>query len=303
MRVSFIIPAFNEEKNIKSTLDSIFNYSKISENFEIIVVDNNSTDNTVDIAKLLGAKVKIIADVTVATLRNIGVEEATGDVFIFLDADILLTQSWFDHIEEVLEQLKQSPKLITGSHVIPLVNNNWFHKYWFSAFASEPESEHLGSAHLIITKEFFKDLNGFDGSLETAEDFDLCTRAKALGGRIKNDLNLQVIHPDFPSTIVEFVKRESWHGKGDCANLKLAIKSKSLIAGLLFYGLILLSVIFFFINYNLLASLCLSAALCLLFISSFSKFRHYGMRSVFINALIFIPYFFGRILSLFLKKK
>src|ERR1043165_3771726 len=91
MKISFIIPAFNEEKLIEATLRSI---GAAAEAFqvrgwqtELIVCDNNSTDHTADVARATGAKVVFEPLNQIARARNTGASAATGDWLIFIDAD------------------------------------------------------------------------------------------------------------------------------------------------------------------------------------------------------------------------
>ena len=86
MKVSVIIPVFNEEKYIKSCLDSLISQEEKPD--EIIVIDNNSTDRTIDIVKKY-PQVKVINEKKqgIAYARNAGFNAATGDILVKCDAD------------------------------------------------------------------------------------------------------------------------------------------------------------------------------------------------------------------------
>jgi glycosyltransferase involved in cell wall biosynthesis len=91
-KVSFIIPALNEEKRIPILINSIKKLDK-NYNYEIIVADNNSTDKTREIAEIMGATViRNSKDVpkTIANIRNTGASIALGEIFIFCDADTII---------------------------------------------------------------------------------------------------------------------------------------------------------------------------------------------------------------------
>ena len=91
MQLSIIIPAFNEEGIIGETLEQIdFALSKnehLGVSWEVIVCDNNSSDHTAAIAKAAGAKVVFEPVNQISRGRNTGAETATGDWFLFIDAD------------------------------------------------------------------------------------------------------------------------------------------------------------------------------------------------------------------------
>ncbi|MEI8337716.1 MAG: glycosyltransferase family A protein [bacterium] len=92
MKVSIIIPAYNEEKFIGKTLECALaqNYP----DFEIIVVDNNSIDKTNEIAKSFGVKVFFEKNKGTGPAREKGRREATGEILAFLDADCLPEKDW-----------------------------------------------------------------------------------------------------------------------------------------------------------------------------------------------------------------
>ena len=97
MKLSIVIPAFNEEEYLPSTLDSIQATTAQSElaltrraEVDIIVVDNNSEDGTATVAQSKGATVVHEAVQGIARARNAGADNADGDVLIFVDADAIL---------------------------------------------------------------------------------------------------------------------------------------------------------------------------------------------------------------------
>ena len=96
--LSIIIPVKNEARNLEACLRSIRDARSVDLAYEILVIDNGSEDNTVDIARKFAADVHVVPDVTVAALRNFGAERAQGAVLGFIDADCTLNPDWFDSI-------------------------------------------------------------------------------------------------------------------------------------------------------------------------------------------------------------
>lgn len=94
VKLSFIIPAYNEEALLGRTLESVYTAAQaVAMPFEVLVVNDASTDRTAEIARARGAHVVDVACRQIAATRNAGARAATGDVFIFLDADTLLPEA------------------------------------------------------------------------------------------------------------------------------------------------------------------------------------------------------------------
>src|SRR4051812_1771887 len=86
--ISFIVPAYNEEKYLGATLDSIHAAARaIGEPYEIVVADDASTDGTAALAESAAARVVHVSHRQISKTRNSGARAATGDVLIFVDAD------------------------------------------------------------------------------------------------------------------------------------------------------------------------------------------------------------------------
>ncbi len=85
MKLSIIIPMKNEEKDVESCLKSILNNSYSREDYEIICMDNGSTDRTVELAKKYTTNVYSIPGKTISYLRNYGSKKAQGEFLAFVD--------------------------------------------------------------------------------------------------------------------------------------------------------------------------------------------------------------------------
>ena len=91
MKLSFVIPAWNEEKLIGKTIESV-QVSAEKYNFEIIVADDASDDRTPEIARELGATVASCNNRQIGPTRNDGAKVATGEIFKFVDADTIVSE-------------------------------------------------------------------------------------------------------------------------------------------------------------------------------------------------------------------
>lgn len=297
--ISFIIPAYNEGGGIATTLKSIFSGGNSMPSFEVIVVDHNSNDNTGSIAEEFSAKVHRLEGGTIAGVRNFGASFACANILVFLDADISLTSDWFANIGVAIELLKYSPLVITGSHCIAPPGGNVMERYWFNSYAHEQDTTNLGSGHMIMTRELFDRLGGFDKSLKTGEDYDICMRAIGVGGGVVNSPGLLAVHRDYPQTFKQFIQREAWHGTGDVKPFVNVLRSKVALAAILFLllhilgGLMLLLPAFSWpLGAGVLAGVPLLCVLC-----SINKFKGCGLSIILVNSLIFYLYLLGRALS------
>lgn len=190
--ISIIIPAFNEANYIGKTLESVFKAkSRYSGRLEIIVVDNNSTDTTGDIARRCGAAVVFEPKNQIARARNAGAAVATGDYLIFIDADTTISG---DILEKVDHNLSSGKFIGGGAWVEP--DSGWFSRLMFRFMVNYPlalKNVTIGP-FLYCERAAFENVGGFDESLYGAEEFSLAARLKKEGRKsnkkwkiIKND--------------------------------------------------------------------------------------------------------------------
>jgi len=92
--ISFIVPAYNEERLLAATLDALHAAARaVGEPYELVVVDDASTDRTQVIALRHGAVLVSVAHRQIAATRNSGARTAKGDSFIFVDADTIVNEA------------------------------------------------------------------------------------------------------------------------------------------------------------------------------------------------------------------
>lgn len=98
--ISVIVPAYNEEKYIRACLDSLTNQDLPKRFFEIIVVDNNSTDKTKEIIKKFPVKYTFEEKRNVVAAKQRGVKIAKGKIIASADADTFYPKSWLSDIKK-----------------------------------------------------------------------------------------------------------------------------------------------------------------------------------------------------------
>lgn len=180
--ISIVIPAYNESEFIAATLNSVFSaVSKYTGPVEVIVVDNNSSDNTGEIAKSLGAKVVFEPKNQIARARNAGARKARGDYLVFLDADTILEGDILDQVEANLS----SGKVIGGGAWAETDSNGLAHfvfKYGVN-YLLALKNITVGP-FLYCERDAFLRVRGFDESLYAAEEFSLASRMKEEGKKV-----------------------------------------------------------------------------------------------------------------------
>lgn len=107
MKVSLVIPVYNEEKHIISCLDSILLQEEKPD--EIIIIDNNSSDKTVEIAKKYPVKIITEKQQGITPARNAGFNAAEFEIIARTDADTILPKDWIKQIKKAFEE---NPKLV-----------------------------------------------------------------------------------------------------------------------------------------------------------------------------------------------
>jgi glycosyltransferase involved in cell wall biosynthesis len=297
--LSFIIPAFNEKSYIGNTLKKLHDFAP-KRPYEVIIVDNGSTDNTIEIAQSFNDTVLSCPTGTIAAVRNTGVKASKGNILVFLDADVELTQDWQNNIESTITELLENSLLITGSRCLApktasIINNNWF-----NLLSASNSNTYINSGHLITSKVLFDKISGFNESLKTAEDHDFCIRATESGAKITPKSALMVIHYGYPTTINQFIKRERWHGREDFETINTILKSKIAFVTL-FHLCIIFSSLITIIGSSFLEGVMLyllSAAIITITLTLY-KFKGLKLESLFKTSLMHYFYIIGRTLSFF----
>lgn len=241
MNISFIIPVLNGEKYIHQCLESIF--SEMEALDEIIVMDNGSTDNTVSIVKKYeNVRLLICPNLTVSALRNRGAVNSNNFLLAFIDSDCVLCKGWR---EKVINVLESESVHAAGSLVDISESAGWIEKAWFSQKPNEKKfAKYINTGNLIVRREVFDNLGGFDEALISDEDCDFGERLNVAGYRMLEDPSIRVIHLDNPTTLKAFYLREEWHATSALVGQSLKTLDRPTMMSILFGISVLLSFIF-----------------------------------------------------------
>lgn len=173
--LSIIIPALNEERYLPKLLDSI--KKQTYGDYEIIVADHNSSDNTRKIAKKYGCKITKGGKHPGAA-RNNGAKIAKGSILFFIDADCILKE---DFLEKALDEMKRKKLDAAGCYVWLLskrvADRIAFSVFNFWTFATQFFYPNASGAGIFCRKEIHEKIGGFNESIIFSEDMDYARRA------------------------------------------------------------------------------------------------------------------------------
>jgi len=214
MIVSIIIPVYNGEKTIRETIQSVLSQS--FRNIEIIVINDGSTDSTVEIVKsILDSRLQIFSypNAGLAASRNRGIKYCKGQFISFIDADDLwtvdklacqyqalqthknaaLAYSWTDYIDANGKFLKAGRRITAmGDAYSKLVLWNFLEN------GSNP----------LIRADVLNEVGGFDESLAAAEDWDMWLRLSAAGGEFVCVERVQILYRVSANSMSNNLKRQ-----------------------------------------------------------------------------------------------
>lgn len=187
MKISVIIPCKNEAGVVDKLLKSLVAQTRGAD--QIVVVNSHSTDDTVAHARRFADELPLITvdarEKGVAHARNDGAAAASGDMFVFIDADATLPPSFLADFEQTVTrkqfevggftQKMNSKKLSirVGAHLMNGYLRLMSHTPWPIAFSC-----------LFATRQAFAKLRGFDPEIYIMEDYDLALRARRAGFRV-----------------------------------------------------------------------------------------------------------------------
>ena len=218
--VSFIIPVLNDQANIERCVRSILALKCPRQEYEIIVLDNGSTDGTHRVLQKFGLPFHVIQHVHVSALRNRGARCAKGHFLAFIDSDVEVSPDW---IVKSLEEFRDPGVVAAGCFPEIPEQATWVQRAWdiHQRGRQSPQTgpvAWLPSMNLMVRRDAFLTIGGFNEQLETAEDVDLCYRLSEKG-MILNNPSMKAVHWGEASTLVIFWKKEVWRGIGNVKGL------------------------------------------------------------------------------------
>jgi len=304
--VSIITPVYNGGEGFAECIAAITKFKPAG--WELIVVDDGSTDASMAIAASTGAQVlQTGGRLGPGGARNLGARHAKGDYVCFIDADCEVNQFTFGNIEEEIREYPDVEAFFGSYDDSPKAPNfiaqykNLFHRYVHQRAAEEASTFWAGCG--IVRRSTFLSLGGFDMqrfARPSIEDIDLGYRIKQAGGRIRVAKFVQVKHYKAWS-LYSLVKTDVFDrgipwtrlllANPSCRVNELNLQTSQRVSALAVLGLIVCIAASFFKPICLLAAACLVGLLILLNRDFYQYFYQYRGRN-FMLAVIPMHWFY-----------
>lgn len=219
--VSVIIPAYNEEKRIGSCMDALLKQDFPEASYEIIVVDNNSTDNTCHIVSQLPVNLLVERRKGRSFARNAGIRAASGRILAFLDADCIPAEDW---LKELVAGFKDVSIGCVAGEILPYRPSNQLHEHlarigYFSQSTTltHPFLPFAQTGNAAYRREVLDAIGVFDEELLSGQDADLSWRMQLETGKKVALAEKAIVYHPYPATYRSFYKQKMRHAFGSVA--------------------------------------------------------------------------------------
>jgi glycosyltransferase involved in cell wall biosynthesis len=197
VKCSVVVPAHNAGRTIGECVLAVFSQSLPSEDYELIVVDDGSTDRTVAIARELGARVISRPPLGIASARNAGAQAARADLIVFLDADCLPKLDW---LAEMIRPFADSAvAAVQGAYssdqteLMPrLIQAECEDTY--SRLEAYPSTDVVYGFSAAFRRRVLTGAAGFDSAFAVGDDLELSYRLAKSGQRLVFNARARVYH-------------------------------------------------------------------------------------------------------------
>ncbi|MFW5953546.1 MAG: glycosyltransferase [Candidatus Natronoplasma sp.] len=221
--VSVIINVYNEEENIEDCLDSLLDQTY--DDFELLVVDDGSTDDTMEIVERYSEKFNLntcrTEHIGLQKARKMGVDRSTGDIVIIVDADEIFKP---DFLENMLSPFSDGEVGAVGG-MLKSVGEGWvtdaygaLNEIFYTIRTDGEEVDWIQGGCSAFRKEALEETGGLTTE-DTSEDKDISWKLKNAGWKVVLSENAVAYHKD-PQTLGSLMKREYDIGKREYLLLK-----------------------------------------------------------------------------------
>ena len=217
--ISVITVAYNESRildRLKKSLDR--QIVPPGWCLELILVDNESTDSTRQVATTLGFSKVVGSPGTIAACRNAGFRVSTGEIVAYVDADCEPMDGWLSGVIDLMDAADK----VVGWPTEPPHPPTWVQAAWHAHWthkrghvtdrvSGESAITLITTQNMSMTRSVMELTGGFDESLRSGEDMNLLLRAFCAGCMVEASPALRVVHHGEPRDLRAFYRQQKWH--------------------------------------------------------------------------------------------
>lgn len=223
--ISIVIPVYNNGWYLVKAIESIFRQSYPKDRFEVIVVDDGSTDHTKECVERLqrsgfdSLRYFYQENKGPSAARNLGIRNSLGDIIVFTDSDCIVSESWLGEITSGYDNDRVAG---IGGSINTIPDNSIVSRYCaFTKMKNKPKIDETGIVYLItanasFSKSCLDSINGFDEryTFPGGEDYDLCCRLRRMDYYFKYN-SRAVVYGHHKKNIKELIGAYFNYGKGE----------------------------------------------------------------------------------------
>ncbi len=212
--VSVIIPALNAEKTISSCIASVLDQDYPHDKYEIIAVDNGSTDRTMELLKGFDDRISIFCEPIIGSYnaRNRGIRDADGDFLLFIDSDCHAEKDWISHMVRPFEN--RDIRIVSGK--IRAASRKKIVQKYCDLFCHDQAAyfriNMAATSNMAVRRNDMLSAGMFNGKLLSGGDFELCRRVIRKSGELHYEKEA-VVHHHYPGSILNLLKKCFTYGK------------------------------------------------------------------------------------------
>jgi glycosyltransferase involved in cell wall biosynthesis len=212
--VSVILATYNRKDQLRECLDSLLGQNYPVAEYEVIVVNDGSTDGTEAFLEDYSKRNSILrffsqTNSGPAVARNLGIEKSRGDIICFTDDDCIADKYWIYNLVTLFTGERIGG---VGGKLIQYTSKTLTEKYGNRFDQKKRSKEYLLAGNAAYMRDVLELVGGFDGNLRSFEDLDLGIRVKAKGYELLYTDNAIVTHRDY-DTLMWLIKRQYGLGK------------------------------------------------------------------------------------------